>query len=224
MTWAALFDLDGTLLTLDVDIAVVRRELADLFGPRGFIAAFRPILSRIDEAARATAGADVDEATLRARGRGVIDTAEVAAADRAVPRDGAARALAELRAARVPVGLLTDNGRACVRPALVAAGLGATDQFASIVTRDDVGAAKPDPAGVVQSARALLPAGGTLWFVGDSPRDGAAAAAARPLLPDVAVRFAAITGGRGADADLLATDPDAVISSPGELLALAPSE
>lgn len=177
---AVAFDLDGTLLSLPVDIAAVRRAIADACGGAIAPEEMRPVLARIDElAARGLA----DRAALRA----LVDAGELAAAARATAVPGAAETLAALGARGVPLGLVTNNGRACVAGALATAGLGALDAFAAVITRDDVALPKPDPEGVMRAARALLPDGGTLCYVGDSPLDEQAARAAR--VPGCAVAF-----------------------------------
>ncbi len=91
---------------------------------------------------------------------------------------------------------MTDNGRACLAPALAAAGLDRA-AFGVAVTRDDVGRPKPAPDGVVLAARTLCRSGGAIWYAGDSPRDVAACrAAAHELGPDFRLRVVGVLGGR----------------------------
>ena len=216
---AVLFDLDGTLLWLDVDVEPARAAIRQLFAARGYTGAMRPLLAAIDDAAATVARDDAERIQLRAEARGLIDRAELEAAASARARDGAAALLA--RAGAVRLGIVTDNGRACVAPALASAGLGAVARFACVVSRDDVALAKPEPSGVVIAARALLPGGGRLWLVGDSPRDVLAGRAARAQLPDVELAVVAVRGGRGADADLEAAGPDRIVDALGATMAPA---
>lgn len=213
---AVVFDLDGTLVDLDVDMAAARSRLRALFAPLGFDAPFRPVLAHIEEAA-AVAGGGADRAAWRARALAILDDAECAGAPRAVARPGARQVVAELRRRGWPLGIVTDNGRACVGPALAAAGLDAGG-FAAVVTRDDVARPKPDPAGVIAAARAVVPAGGVLWYVGDSPRDAAAARRARTELAGVDVRIAGVLGGRGSAAELAAAGADAILDELAQLM------
>lgn len=207
---AALFDMDGTLLWLEVDIEPVRAALSELFAPAGFRERFSPILPTIERAAAAVGRSDSERRAWVRRGRGLIDAAEVQAAGRARPMPGAVAACGRLAGA-IPCGLVTDNGRACVGAALRGAGF-SDQQFEQVVTRDDVARSKPDPEGIVRAARALLPDGGTALWVGDSPRDVVAGHAARDVLragsTPVELDIVAVRGGRGADADLRAAAPD----------------
>ena len=211
---AVLFDLDGTLLDLPVDIEPVRREVERLLVEAGQGGAARPLLDAIDAAAAAVAtsrGAAAGR-ELRARARALIDAAELAAARHARPRPGAASAVARLRQLGVGMGIVTDNGRACLAPALAAAGIDGVDWCA--VTRDDVYRPKPAADGVVLAARSLCRSGGAIWYAGDSPRDVAAArAAAGELGPDFRIRVVAVLGGRGGEEMLRRAGPDDLVSS-----------
>jgi phosphoglycolate phosphatase len=210
-----LFDMDGTLLRLEVDIEEARLRLASLFAPYGVTRPFRPILRRIGEAAGEAAARGGDAAALRARGLAILDELEVAAASSARPRPGAVAALAALAGQGAALAVVTDNGRACARPALAAAGFDPA-VFSAIVTRDDVPAPKPDPAGIVAAARALGDAG-EIWYVGDHPRDVEAARAAASSVPGLKV--IAILGGHAAEKDLRAAGADRVLPDLAGLVA-----
>lgn len=182
---AVIFDMDGTLLRLDVDIEEVRMRLGALFAPHGVTRPFRPILARIRAAA-----AEVGDAQLERAGLAILDDWEVRAAQSARARSGAGEVVAALRARGTKLGLVTDNGRACVGAALAAAGIPLV--FDVIVTRDDVPAPKPDPAGI-RAAAAVV--GARPWYIGDHPKDLEAGRAA-------GVRVAALRGGLATDAQL----------------------
>src|SRR6266568_1777266 len=123
---AVIFDMDGTLLRLDVDIEEVRTRLGALFAPRGVTRPFRPIVRRIRAAAR-----EVGDPALERAGLDLLDDWELRAAAGARARPGAAAVVAALAARGDALGLVTDCGRACVFPALAAAGIPA--RFAAIV-------------------------------------------------------------------------------------------
>jgi HAD superfamily hydrolase (TIGR01549 family) len=185
-----IFDMDGTLLRLDVDIEEVRLRLAARFAPFGVTRPFRPILRRIREAAR-----EAGDPALERAGRAILDEWELRAAAQARPRAGAAEVVAALAARGERLAIVTDNGRACVAAALAAARI--PPVFAAIVTRDDVADPKPDPAGVRAAAAAL--GDGAPWYVGDHPNDIVAGRAA-------GIRVAALRGGMVADAQLAGAD------------------
>jgi len=215
MPRAVLFDLDGTLVELGVDIEAVRARLAAMFAPYGYRERFAPILARIAEASAFAGADDAERAALFDGAMALLADAEREAASTATPIDGARDVVATLSAAAVPIGILTNNGRACVDPAL--ARLGARASWRVVVSRDDA-PAKPDPSGLVTAARALLPAGGTLWFVADGDRDIAAAKAAKAQ-HDVAVISVGFV--RGASAQrMAAAEPDEQIDDLRRLLAL----
>jgi phosphoglycolate phosphatase len=215
-----IFDMDGTLLRLEVDIEEVRTRLHAMFAALGVRKAFRPILPRIHEAAaEASAGIASRHAELLTEGLAILSHFEVVAAGRCRAREGAPQLIAELAARGARLGLVTDNGHACVQPALAHAGIDAT-LFAeeAIVTRDDVDAPKPDPAGIVHAARAL--GVHSVWYVGDHPRDVEAARAARTHLQGVRLRVAALRGGLATPAQLEKAGADAILDDLNGVLTL----
>ena len=196
---AVLFELDGTLLDLPVDIEPARREVERLLEEAGQGGPARPLLAAIDRAG---------DPELRAAARRILDAAELAAAGRARARPGAAAAVAALAQRGFRLGIVTDNGRACLAAALSAAGL---EGGWHAVTRDDVERPKPAPDGVISAARALCPAGGALWFAGDSPRDVIAGRAAAAQLPEIRLQVVAVLGGHGGEEEIARAAPDHVV-------------
>lgn len=217
MTRAVLFDMDGTLLRLELDIEEVRLRLAALFGRYGVQRPFRPILRRIREAAAEAAGAGGDGPALERAGFALVDEWEVEAARRARPQDGAAEVVAELRRRHILLGLVTDNGRACLPTALATAGL-SIELFDAIATRDDVPMPKPDPAGVLTVVRALAPQ--RAWYIGDHPKDVEAGRAASRLVPGMQLEIVAVRGGLAGEDALTAAGPDALVTSLRDVLNL----
>lgn len=213
-----LFDLDGTLLELDVDIEAVRLGLAALFAPFGVTGPFRPILARIDAASEEAGRKGGDASALRRQARGLLDEAELVGARVARARPDALAAVRALAAARLPLAIVTDNGRAAVPVALAAAGyeLGA---FVAIVTRDEVAQPKPDPAGVRAAADAIRAAGATpAWLVGDHAKDVESARAAAIA----GLRVYAVPGGLGRTDALTAAGADVVGPMSGLVASVLP--
>ena len=94
--------------------------------------------------------------------------------------DEAPRMLAALSAAGLALGAVTDTSvmtEPVVRSLLEAEGV--SDLLTALVTSVDIGAAKPDPAGIVEVLRRLsLTDATSVLFVGDREVDRGAAAAA----------------------------------------------
>lgn len=208
---AVLFDLDRTLVSLDVDIEAARQRLRELYAPLGHHGSFRPVLPGIDEAARAVAATEAERVAWLARGRAVLDQAERMAAVR--PLGGAREALETLAARGIPVGVVTDNGP----DAVLAAARVLPLEPRVVITRDHVTRPKPDPEGVARAAHALLPAGGTLHVIGDSVRDMAAAVSARASLPAIHVVTMAVATGRDSAEALALAGADHVLRDLAEL-------
>ena len=87
---------------------------------------------------------------------------------------GVEKALAALKGAGIPLGLVTNKPRAPLGPTLAAAGL--DDVFDVVVAGDDLKRRKPDPLPVAHALECL--GASACIFVGDSEVDGATAEAA----------------------------------------------
>lgn len=215
MSRAVIFDMDGTLLRLQVDIEEARLRVAELFAPYGYREGFRPILWHIEQASRHADRAGVDGAKLRRRARALVDEQEIIGAREAKMREGASELLAALGARGIPLGLVTDNGRACVEPALSAAGLPAS-LFQVVVTRDDVPYPKPDPAGILRACRVLRSP--LVVYIGDHPKDVTAGRTASREWPGLVV--VALSGGFASTESLVESRPDHLINTLHEVLAV----
>ena len=147
---------------------------------------------------------------LRSAGRAVIDASEVEAASHFEPRPGAVELLRRLSDRGVALGLVTNNGRECAERCLAQLPAAWCDD--AIVSRDDVERWKPAPDGLIRAATAVLPDGGSLWFVGDSDADIEAARSARLQLS--AIEICAVRVGDG--------DGDVVVAALTELAARLP--
>ncbi|HEU0052547.1 MAG TPA: HAD family hydrolase [Longimicrobium sp.] len=82
--------------------------------------------------------------------------------------DGVPEMLAALRAAGIPLGIVTGKGR---RAWEVTEGAFALGDFAVVLTDDDVDAPKPDPRGLLAAAARLGVEPARLAYVGDSVAD-----------------------------------------------------
>ena len=211
--YCIVFDLDGTLIDLPVDIEAAREEISAMFSQRGYHQPIRPILTAINEAAASVADSDEEIYPLILAARRILDAAEVKAAKDATLRPGVLEVLASLKRQGIPMGIVTNNSRACISKALEV--LECSIQDFVISTRDDVRRPKPAPDGIVRIAPSLCEEGETLWFVGDSPVDVSAAVAANPQVA-ATVKAVAILGPRSTKVQLLAAGPCIVHASLAE--------
>lgn len=159
---AYVYDLDGTLVRLDVDWAAVRSDAAAALSTRGVETEGVDLWDMLDLAAEAGHRAVVDGAIAAHERDGARTSGRLPLADR-LPHD-------------VPVGVCSLNCEAACRIALETHGL--ADAVATVVGRDSVAGRKPDPAPLLAVARDLGVAPERTLFVGDSESDAVAAEAA----------------------------------------------
>jgi len=174
---AVLFDMDGTLLFLPVDIDALRRRLTEFHQQYGLDITFRPLTDDMDRAEaelrRLLPPAEARAASQWARAQ--VAQAEVDAAEAAQARQGLVDALAALRHRDVRIGVVSNNTRRGIRAGLQAVGI-EPDQLQAVVSREDVDRPKPAPDAVERAVRMLVadgwdPADGRLVYVGDAPSD-----------------------------------------------------
>jgi phosphoglycolate phosphatase len=204
-----VFDLDGTLVDSRDDLAsAVNHALASVGRPPHPVAAVQKMVGdgvrTLIERALGAADDEV-EPVLAA----FLAHYEQHLADRSRPYAGIEEALDRLVGVRKVVAT---NKRGDLARRLLAL-LGLEQRFEAVLGEDDVGRRKPDPAMVREVLRRSGVAAERAWLVGDSVADLRAARAA-------GVRSCAVLWGYGAEVDLRAEGPDAVLSRPDDLVAL----
>lgn len=143
---AALFDLDGTLITTHIDFPQMRREVASLMARHG-VNSPDPLpidtLAAVREAAEQIRRRTDQRAAdgFLAHAGELLQSIEEESCAAPEPIDGAAELLDLLRARRVPVAIVTRNSRSVSESLLDAGGL----RCDVMLTRDDVPVTKPDP-------------------------------------------------------------------------------
>jgi phosphoglycolate phosphatase len=157
---AVVYDLDGTLVRLDVDWDEVAREAAARFASAGVDASEADLWAMLDLA---------DEHGLRDEVEAVLAAHERAGAERSA-RLAHADCLTD---AAVPVGVCSLNAETACRVALDVHGLAAFVD--AVVGRDSVSTRKPDPEPLLAVVRRLGTAPERTLFVGDSERDAVTA-------------------------------------------------
>jgi phosphoglycolate phosphatase-like HAD superfamily hydrolase len=160
---AVLFDLDGTLTRPGaLDFPGIKRTLGC------------PQDSAILEF---LAGVEPFE---RIRLEKILESIELEAAALAEPNDGAEACVSALRGISVPLGIITRNCRSSVELTFSRLGKISKDDFSVIICREDA-PPKPDPAGVLLSARLMGINAAKLLLVGDFRFDVLAGKAAGAL-------------------------------------------
>jgi phosphoglycolate phosphatase len=106
-----------------------------------------------------------------------------------------------------PVALVTNKPRGATMAVLSALGLG--ERFASVRTGSD-GPLKPDPRAILDVLRWIRIEPRDAWVVGDGEQDVRAGRAA-------GCQTVGVRGGLQGDAKLVASEPDALVASLGEL-------
>lgn len=153
---AVVYDLDGTLVRLDVDWSVVAADVRAVYA----------------EASVEPPGTDVWTLLDAAAGNGLEGEVEATIAKH--ERAGARRAIRldtadELPKREVPVGVCSLNCEEACRIALEHVGI--ADNVDAIVGRDTVNARKPDPTPLLRTVEALNGDPSSTIFVGDMDRD-----------------------------------------------------
>ncbi|MFW5955934.1 MAG: HAD family hydrolase [Halorhabdus sp.] len=152
---AVVYDLDGTLVLLDVDWTVVTSEVADRLADRGV----------------ATTGVDLWTLLKRAHAAGVGDVAEelVATHERVGASTSDRLPLADELPRSEPVGVCSLNAESAVVQALEHHGL--ADAVDAVVGRDSVPTQKPHPGPLLTVITRLGVDPAETLFVGDSRTD-----------------------------------------------------
>ncbi len=152
---AVLFDFDGTLTEPGLlDFAAIRRATG--CPPE------QGLLEYLDS---------LEDREERGRREALLVEAEMEAAERAVPAQGAEAVIAYLRERDVPLAIITRNAEAMVRRSLERLGIIRWEDFSVVVTRDAPLSPKPFPDGVLYVAEQLGIPVGELLVVGDHAMD-----------------------------------------------------
>lgn len=152
---AVVYDLDGTLVELDVDWSEARNEVAAKLRARGFETGDATLWELFERGTEAGYWPLVHETLAEHERSGARTSERLPPADE-LPLD-------------VPVGVCSLNARSACRIALELHGI---DGYVDVVVgRDTVDAFKPDPKPLLVTLRALSVAPENALFIGDSERD-----------------------------------------------------
>jgi HAD superfamily hydrolase (TIGR01509 family) len=213
MAVAAIFDLDGTLVTFKLDVREWRKVIIDVMDKRGFDTSGLELSTAtqqiLDSAkAQVTASESGRYESLRREVFSILDTLELEGAKSASAFPGVADVLRLLKSRGFRLGLLTNSGRAVASLTLTKWGL--EGLFELVLTRDDIEAMKPRPEGLTKAARMLSVRADQAYYIGDSLYDVIAAKSA-------GMKSVAVSTGNYAAERLRSGGADYVISALSEL-------
>ncbi|MGD0396643.1 MAG: HAD family hydrolase [Nitrososphaerales archaeon] len=211
---AAIFDMDGTLVSFKFDVQGTRVAIIEELAKRGFDTAglgmTTPIQAMIDSAkVQVESGkvrAKFDE--VRARLYSILDASEMESSLLTNVFPDTRETLDYLKSRSVRLGVLTNSGRRAASEILRSAGL--LDCFEFVLCREDVAMMKPRPDGLVRVISMLGMPKDRIFYVGDSRYDIIAAKQA-------GLRVVAVPTGNSDEARLREEGADYVISSISEL-------
>jgi len=213
-----IFDVDGTLVSLKVDIEKLRSTTARELVRMGFDTSFMDggnlhTQEIIDRARQQVESGRVkaDFSAFRRALNGALDAIEMEWNALAEPIPGTSEVLARLRDSNVRLATLTNSGR---RPSdWLLTRYDLLRYFDFTLTRDDVPALKPSPDGLRKAVELMGLPVDEVVYVGDSVIDVRAARAA-------GVRVTSVTTGRYSPERLRTEGSQSVIGSLSELLDL----
>ena len=220
-----IFDLDGTLISLHVDGAAFRREIAEELIQSGFRMDLIEVSSKglYIQDILDLAKSQVDQGLVKVDYDGVkrrtfeaLDGLEVEWIRHSRLLPGAEAILSRLGSegkAPITLALLTNSGRAATRYAMET--LGFERYFQKTFTRDDLPAMKPRSEGITAALKALGLGQSEVLYVGDSPTDIIATRGA-------GIRIASVASGRYDVEALRKLGPDYVLGSLADLEDLIP--
>ena len=170
---AIVFDLDGTLIDTDIDFKDMKRAIVRQLGDKFKIefntnqvysARVTEILSYALNKVKDEEKAQVIHLVFE-----VAEKFEMPAARKAKLRDNTIYVLKELKKKGIKLAVITNEGKKVTDFLLNKFKI--TTYFDIIVTRDDVGALKPDPKGLLKIIESLKIDKTKVLLIGDSPID-----------------------------------------------------
>jgi len=207
---AVLFDLDGTLVHLNLDFGRMRAEVEALLPQYGLSMEGRSavyVLELIEDAVRELKAQDKGRAqTFRREAEAAVVAVETEAADQARMYPEVPELLRGLRKRGIKVAIVTRNCRVAVERILAENPL----VYDALLTRDEVTAVKPDPEHLLAALRLLGVEPRRTLMVGDHPMDVQVGRA-------VGARTVAVLTGAGSPERFSEVQPDLILAQVGDL-------
>jgi phosphoglycolate phosphatase len=203
---AAVLDVDGTVATCPYDFVAMRAAVATIAARWRVNVGELSVRGIIEQMDRVAELLGEKGPAFRQEAQAAVAAIEVVAARNASILAGAAEALAELGRSGVAVALITRNCRAASD--IVLRGF---EDYAVLLTRDDVPLAKPDPDHVLRALAAIGRGPERTVVVGDHGFDMQAGRAAGVRL------CVGVRSGNNTDESLIGAGANAVIDSIADL-------
>jgi phosphoglycolate phosphatase-like HAD superfamily hydrolase len=202
-----IFDLDGTLQSLEIDFHGLRTKLSALFEGHGHPPLEGPLLEAVEKALgtlleRGMPGTEVENA--RNQAYHMMDSWEMASYPRARTFPGVQESLSELSSCGHRLAVQSRACRAYVQRSLERIGF----DFDAVAAREDVKWPKPDPEGIIMLMGRLRCQPQNTFVVGDHSFDIDAGKRAGTLC-------AGVLTGAGTEENLVRAGADAVFNRVG---------
>jgi len=211
MVVAAIFDIDGTLVSFKFDAVGVRTALIEELRTRGVdtsgLNLSDPTQTILDTAKERMPDGE-GYADYRRKAFEILDKFELRDIASTKPFPGIREVLDGLKVNGVRLAVLTNSGRKAATRSLTISGL--NDLFEFVLTRNDTETMKPRPEGLIQAVSMLSLPKDDVYYIGDTPYDVIAAKGA-------GVKSVSVATGSYAPDRLASEGPDYVISSISEL-------
>lgn len=168
---AALFDIDGTLVTFKFDVQGTRKALIEELSKRRIdtsrLSLTTPTQTIIDAAKEQTESGKVgvDFASLRRKLYSILDEFEMESSSEAKVFPSTKTTLLYLRSRSIRLAVLTNSGRKAAFSILRKGRILGCFDF--VLTREDVETMKPSPAGILQAVGRLSLPKEEVCYVGD---------------------------------------------------------
>ncbi|MEM4303444.1 MAG: ATPase, T2SS/T4P/T4SS family [Candidatus Caldarchaeum sp.] len=203
-----VFDLDGTILELNLDLVNSRKKIAEIMNSFGLRMLERESIQELLERAEQTLAKERFE-EFRSQVYGVMVENERKAAANAKVRDEIVDVLKKLRQQGYRLAIATNTHREAAVEVLTKTGL--TYFFDEVVCRNDVSRMKPRPDILLKVCEKTNTSISNLIYIGDSVIDYRAAV-------EAGARFIGLEGGVHSRSEMAAAGVKEIVSHPIELL------
>ncbi|MEM2515539.1 MAG: HAD-IA family hydrolase, partial [Candidatus Caldarchaeum sp.] len=203
-----VFDLDGTILELNLDLVTARKKVAEVADAFGLKMMDKESIQELLERAEHALSPDTFTEFRRQVLEVMVENERKAAAD-ARPRESMVEVLNILKQHGYRLAVATNTHREAAIQSLNRSGL--SNFFETLACRDDVSRMKPRPDILLKVCEKTHTSPANLIYIGDSINDFRAAVAA-------GARFIGIEGGVHSRGEMIAAGITEIASKPAELL------